>query len=619
MVLKHILATGATGSGKTSSLIDPCVGQFMRFACDCPQRRLGMLILDPKADSASKIVACAESAKRSKDVVILGQGFHYDLFAGLVTLDQVDHFVRLLMSGSADMGPYNAYFEEARRGLLASSICLLLANGGPISFVQGADFLSACWCSPEPSKTVQDKLKFAKALLSVGRLTEPTRRRLQLAVLEVEGFSRLDPRLKETHRSSILNVIRPLLNPAAQRLFSGPGRPFLPGEVLEGRILLASLNAQVHPELASLVFRLAKRDFFRAVHSRGAADPQRDRLCVLVVDEYYLAAEPEDVENLATCRSRGAGVLAATQGLSALDEKLGRRKRDALLANFGSMLFFCNRERATDEEAFLRMGYQDQDPDARPVRTARSRRIALFDLIDLPNKERVCEPGALSRLVAHEAFVSLSDGTRTPKPVWLEPTFHAIPEPANPACEPDDLAREVARLKLAVAGEAGARPLSGGHLLVQMHQEGHRLWLTPMIVKALWVLCEPRGARQTLIGVLEAMGISAGGSVPSCWLAGLGALLRSQAPLAQVLLGVQEEQAVLYLRLEERLDSERERFGWHHLVNRWVYPNLWRPAKGGHLRRLWAERPELRPELSGLPQARALDEAGLAIWRKHSP
>ena len=617
VVLKHILATGSTGSGKTSSLIDPCIAQFMRFACDCPQRRLGLLILDPKADSVSKVLACAEAAKRRQDVVILGQDFHYDLFAGLVSLDQVDHFVKLLMSGTADMGPYNAYFEEARHGLLASSICLLLANGGPISFLEGVDFLAACWFSQQHNKLLEDKLRFAKALLNVGRLTEATRRRLQLAVLDVEQFSRLEPRLRETHRSSILNVIRPLLNPAAQRLFSGQGRPFLPGAVLDGRILLASLNAQVHPELASLVFRLVKRDFFRAIHARGAAHPQRDRFCLLVVDEYYLAAEPEDVENLATCRSRGAGVLAATQGLSALDEKLGRRKRDALLANFGSMFFFSNRERATDEEAFLRLGYQD--PDAPSSRIPGFGRITVVDPLDLPCKERICELGALSRLIAHEAFVSLSDGTRTPSPVCLEPTFHPIPEPANPAHEPDDLAREVERLKSALTGESATGLSSDGHLLVQMHQDGRRLWLTPGIVSALWRLCEPMEPREELVRILEAMGISVGDKVPGCWLAGLGALLRSQGRLVEVLLGVQAEQAALCLRLDERLDGEPERFRWHQLANRWVYPNLWRPAKGIHLRMLWAEHPELRPQLRSLPQARACAKKGLATWRKQAP
>jgi hypothetical protein len=51
-----------------------------------------------------------------------GQGFHYDPFRGLASLDHVEHFTRQLLGGSADMGPLNAYWEEARRGLLASSL-----------------------------------------------------------------------------------------------------------------------------------------------------------------------------------------------------------------------------------------------------------------------------------------------------------------------------------------------------------------------------------------------------------------------------------------------------------------------------------------------------------------
>ena len=122
-----------------------------------------------------------------------------------------------------------------------------------------------------------------------------------------------------------------------------------------------------------------------------------------------------------------------------------------------------------------------------------------------------------------------------------------------------------------------------------------------------------------LVAVLEGLGISAGDNVPGCWLAGLGVLLRSHGTFAGVLLGVQVEEGVVYLRLDQHLDYEPERFRWHQLANRWVYPNLWRPAKRVHWRRLWAQRRELHAELESMPQVRALAKAGPAMGRKEAP
>jgi TraM recognition site of TraD and TraG len=600
-VLKHILATGSTGSGKTSSVIDPCLEQFVKFGGGNPTKKLGLLILDPKGDSAFKVSECAKGANREQDLVILGKSSHYDLFADLVNLDQIDHFTEQLMSGSADMGPLNAYWEEARRGFVSSSLFLLLAQGGSISYAQASAFLSSCWLPAEINPLVEKKLTFARALLRVGRLSQAAKRRLELAIRDIEQWFRLDSRLRESHRSSLMNILRPLLDPRAQRLFEGQGRIFSPRDVLDGRILLVSVDAQVSPRLASLVFRMVKRDFFSAIHSRRAVDLDRDRLCILVADEYYLAAEPEDIENLATCRSRGAAVLAATQGLSALDEKLGRRKRDALLGNFGSMFFFCNRERAADEEAFLRMGFQE--PSAKTPSAPVFGPVDVIDSGPVPGRAPVCEPGSLSRLVSHEAFVILADGTRTTAPVWLEPKFHPIPEPPPRHSQPDEFRREARRLRAAVMLDDLAQSANQHLLLGQMHQRGRRLWLTPPILESLWPLCQPKQPREQLLEVLATKwDVSAGKDFPSCWLVGLVALLQERPALGGMLLGIDAVQGVLWMSLSERAPDSPEYVEWHELANLWIYPSLWKPARRTHLCLLWARFPHLRSHLRSLPQ-----------------
>ena len=614
-VLKHILATGATGAGKTSALIDPCIEQFMKFAGGDPNRRLGLLILDPKGDGGPKVAFAARKANRQGDLRVLGQGFHYDPFHRLTSLDQVEHFTEQLLSGSADMGAANVYWEEARRGLIASALCLLVANDLRTTFAQAMAFLHSALLSPKKERLFERGVRFVQALLKVGKLTEPTRRRLGLALRDLELWDQMDSRLRESHRSCITNAFRPLLNPMAQRLFEGVGQAFCPDSALEGRILLVSLDAQVYPQLASLVFRLIKRDFFRAVHQRRAVDITRDRLCILVVDEYCLAAEIQDIEDLSTCRSRGAGVLAATQGLSAIDERLGRRRRDSLLANFGSVFFFPNRERAADEEAFLRLGYHS--PREGRERASEKGHIAVVDPSQALAASPLCEPGTLSRLATHHAYASLADGSRTTTPVWLAPCFYPIPVPEQPGSQENDLACEVSRLRAILVSPPDVS--LGSRLVQQMHERGHRLWLTPKVVEALLGHCLPSARRDQLVDSLVADSeLLVSDRVPSCWLAGVLGLVHRTPSLRGCLLRLDAVQGVLCAEFTS--ESAAEGFALHELINKSIYPSLWRPAKARHLGLLWKVSPELRPEIRGLPQlARRPWGSGVVPSGKEAP
>jgi len=150
-VARHVLAIGATGSGKTTSFINPALQQLIAYGAGGGDA-VGMLVLDPKADDTSqKIASYAKAAGRQDDVVVLsatadGDSF-YDYFAGLQRLEQVDEFARRALFGSRDMGEANAYWSEYRFGLLSSALTLLLSAGEPITFDRAVGFLSAWFYS----------------------------------------------------------------------------------------------------------------------------------------------------------------------------------------------------------------------------------------------------------------------------------------------------------------------------------------------------------------------------------------------------------------------------------------------------------------------------------------
>jgi hypothetical protein len=287
----------------------------------------------------------------------------------------------------------------------------------------------------------------------------------------------------------------------------------------------------------------------------------------------------------------------ATQGFSALDKRLGRERRDSLMANFGTMFFFANRERATDEEAFLRMGYQ---PNPRKPPTQRLHgRLEVVDPTEELRPMPVCMPGNLAQLAPHQAYVSLADGSRKAKPVWLEPVFLKTPPPLLQVAGPDDLAKEVARLR-ASAQRGRKNPAAAARSVMRLMQErGRSRWLTASVVESLFSHCEPQTSRQQLLENLKKYSrIENIETLPNCWLKGLGALIEHYGAILEPVAAARVIGGVLCFSFrKERTDSFA---ALHELANTWVYPNLWRPAKKRHLQRLWAECPDLRGELQPL-------------------
>jgi hypothetical protein len=596
-VTRHILATGSTGAGKTTGLLNPVLEQLVAWRAHEADRKVGLLVLDPQSDDTpAKVLAYADKAGRASDVVILSSAgrTYFDLVGGLHSLEQVDQYTtRRLLAGTRDLGEANAYWSEGRAGLVNTALTLLLANG-PVRFREVIEFLQGWLFSQEPA-VVNPKLRFVAKLLASCELSRTTRRRLELALLEVKNWAALDGRTREIFKSVLSNALRPLFSGAARAFFDESNAvPFRPQEVLQGKILIASASGP----LAPLLFRVLKQEFYAALQSRQPARPEQTRLCGLLCDELPVSVTRDDVSALALIRARGGFMVACTQSFAALEEVLGRRAREALLNNFGSFFFFCSRENALDEFAVFTLGTREDRPQRR---TRTDQGGVQFVPISGSGGPLNCPPGSLARLAQHQAFVKLADGTVTDGPVWLEPRFHEFVRQIPPLAR-DDLAEAVARVRQSDLQEAQRNPGVASFLL-HMQRRNHRMFLTADVVAAVWQLCVPRLSRNRVLARARRLTLAGLESLPTCWLLGLVGWINRNQPLAAGLVEVSVRAGVLWVELDRASSL------WgdgpmlvHERLNLAIYPSLYRPLRGLHLGRLIAERPDLRSGILALPQ-----------------
>lgn len=609
-LLRHVLILGSTGCGKTSGLISPILSDLISYRSEDTNLKNGLLVLDPKADdTVHRVMLMAGQAGRSNDVTVLSvNGTAYlDLMGGFRRLTQVEDYVRLFLSGTDTMGAQNQYFEEMRNGLVSSALTIMLANGGPVSFTETLDFMCACLLQRD-KEMVAAKVEFVKKLIVESKeLSEASRRKLELAITDLEVWESLDRRGKSIHQTSILNVLRPLMNSAAGEFFTPKGRQECRLEdALHGRIVVVSCNAQAYPELASLIFKVAKDRFYHALYTRGEVSPE-ERLCFIVSDEFGLICDESDVENVATARSRGCGMIAATQSLAMFDQRIGYHQRSAFTTNINSYFYMQSRaDSVTDVIAFVTMGSRTEEAKEDTAEFGNQLLVS-----GVPNPRPlvpVCNVGTLAMLPPHHAFATLADGTRTLQPVWLVPQFYPKPDddPATDS-EEDDLARAVRYTKGIGTNPATILSLSE-QTRTQFASRGVREQLTTDLVMAACDLLEPRSGQKRnyhleLITSLAGRRLNGLESIPSCWLAGILAWFRPRITLSPFLESIKVEDGLVCVKLMSLSTQTIAKIMINNSVNQLVYPNLWRPLKRNHFINLWTNRPELRPQLEQTLQA----------------
>ena len=587
-LVQHVLLIGSTGSGK-STLLTSATRQVIRHEAKSSEDKAGLLILDAKSDDlVHQVREAAKDCGRADDVVVLGpQGDHsLDLFGQLHSLDDVERLTRQLMLGTEKFSRENAYWDLATTAMISAAFTLIVVARIPPTFDVTTEFLRRWFLSPSTPSSL---------LEMVHRLNNQTGARhplLATALDQVELFKTLDPRTKSNLQSCLINVLRPILSPAAGRCLSSVGRAtFNPTQAVHaGKICLISVNALAEPDLARFLFRLAKDLFFEAVQLRQ----QPARLCGFIADEFPLVVTPPDVEQLATIRSKRCFAICAIQGNLSLSERIGPGPGRAVLNHFNTVVYLRNREAETALQAFIALGTRAEIKSQKPTNQ--------YGGWSAPNppprvtEVPVCPMGALGQLSPHQAYVVFANGRRTPFPVWFAPWFELEPSaPVPPPLESHEFY------------------YSTPHVEELMRWAGfRRRWSAEVVTAASHLLDHHRRDMVEVVTVFfssRAAMIPKGlDQLPESWLAALPGILwklkkREWTHLPYFIDRVKVQDGMLLLHFAQEQTHTDERLTvWDKIritVNANIYPNNWRPLSQRHRKQLGVRHPELRAELKG--------------------
>jgi hypothetical protein len=365
---QHVCFVGGTGSGKTT-VLNRLLADLVAHRASERDRRTGLLVLDFKADGMTALVqALAEKAGRAEDVVVVDGvcGATLDPLSEITTLDGLSEFVEMLLALQPQHSVDNGYWEAAARKRLDHALTAhLFASDRPLnlsSFLETVfDLFSLC----DESRMLPI---VARLKACADRFATAGRGNLALKVRSVvdglNEWEKLDPRTRSNETSTLTNHLHPLLSaqvPPYLARDGGAGALRMARIVEEGAIVVLRINATNNTVAASTLGRLAKAMFYRAAQARHCPEAGSDRLVGLIADEFPLVVSRgtgafSDATQLQTLRSRRAFVVAATQGFSELDRRVGPVEREALTTGFNTWFFMNTDERAVDEFAHLSNG-----------------------------------------------------------------------------------------------------------------------------------------------------------------------------------------------------------------------------------------------------------------------
>ncbi len=430
---RSLLLLGSTGSGKTTALRAICRSLIRQQPLDSSLKP-ALVFFDFKGDRQiiEAITGWATQAGRGEDVRVLSLSSDraYDFFAGFGGLDDVQEYAERLQFGCGLTSSRDVFWDEYRSGLFATALVfshfLQLPRDFPAWSTHAASWLLADSLPDDVSRAFRDFQRIVDALppstpgWAVAQFAKST-------IRDWEGG--LDGRTRSNVRATMANALRPLLDPKVQHVcrVSAAGYVSIAEAITLGQIVVVSLPAFLNPNLARMIGKALKADFYKAVFSRCDSPGIRHRLALLVADEYHLSATVggalfDDAAALPLIRGFGAGVVAATQTLANLDHMIGRSARNVLLPNFNSVLFFRNAETETAQWASGLLGTRQEVVEVH----VKPRDHEL--VFGRPGGERVilrkierpiCTLAELSRLEPGQAFVHRQFEHAPGGPVWL--------------------------------------------------------------------------------------------------------------------------------------------------------------------------------------------------------
>jgi len=432
-LLGHLLVVGATGSGKSSSVINPLLDQLIRHCSDDPIRRNGLLILDLKGDGeVVPVVRKALGGEQDRLTVLDGRSRSWiDPFEPIrqFELKGIDASAQRLASG-VPVVESNPYWHQVFGEMVRQVLNTLFLSDPEFTVDEGISLLSKQLLGGDAAQEMYDRLStievrcFAEKSESLTEVLQNLRRTQRM-------WETLDPRTKSNFLSMGPTIVGPLSSAVTRPLFSGEESDRISvGEVINnGEILLVSMDSFSNPEAAAFVGRMVKADFYAAISARESLVLRPQRLAGFIVDEWAQCAtggigqRSSDTAALQLIRSRGGFVIGATQSIASIDLRLGFAQRNATLANFNNIVMMRTREEAAEALASRWFGRKKVRLQVPGLSFGESP-FGGIGFLPRPRWSEVEVPvvsdGDLARLHTGQAYVAV--GSRIhPDPVWMVP------------------------------------------------------------------------------------------------------------------------------------------------------------------------------------------------------
>jgi hypothetical protein len=369
-----LLLTGATGSGKSSSLAKLLMTTFLT-SCRAVKGGMGGVVLFAKPGESKDWIAACKRAWRKRDIVHITPGSSY----GFNFLDWIASWSAkeargplaivdfLLEIGSAvdggqgnSGGDDNAFFVSAHRTQLLNLVLLCQLAGLRVSL----PLMRALAISlPRSAAEERDPAWRAQsacwhALCEAEALTrgDPSAAAdyAECRSYFLKDFPGLSEKTRGVIDTMLTNLIQPFLLRPLRSLFC-ESTNIKPEDCFKGKVILVDIPVQEHGivgKLAALVFKRA----FQLAIMRRHGPPGSLRPAFLFADEAQLFLTPKDAEYQCVARSGGGITVYITQNYSNIREALGSDERAESLASNLIVKVFCQNTGHTNEWASRLIG-----------------------------------------------------------------------------------------------------------------------------------------------------------------------------------------------------------------------------------------------------------------------
>ena len=435
-LLSHTLVTGGSGSGKTTRVIYPMIRQLLEYQASQAESKISLCVIDTKADGEMR--ACLEKssleAGRAKDLKVVDESgeHHLDLLEpirreGVQAAEQIAGLFAALIPESEA----NRYWEVTFEALILQGIRLyVLTSEERLDYAGMLKFLARYLLRfdvmgheiKERIRTLEDS-EDSEYEVEVSAIVDEV-----LAAHRM--WTILDLRTRSIFQSMAAPLLQSLSSSTARRVFSAGSACRISDVAEQGAVLLVSVDAVREPAIAALVGTIVKGSFYDSVLARRYRNHRSARLTGLVMDDWPLCATGgvnsrySDVSALGMIRSRRGFVIAATQGLSALDLKIGIVSRRAALSNFSNLFFFRGRDVELDSFASTYLGEKKRilADRTKQIKDHASRRQSQPVVYERETYIPAVRIGALAQLPVGEAYALIGDEVYN-QPLCLVPEY----------------------------------------------------------------------------------------------------------------------------------------------------------------------------------------------------